>query len=183
MLLRQRNPLLRLTGLRDPREVAVKHFLDCALVPSLVSLPSPLMDLGTGAGFPGVVIKVLCPPIQVVLAEERIPKITFLEEVVETLGLEGVEIYPHRVTSQFPGRVNGVITRAVEPIATTLRRVQGFLAPGGLAIFMKGPAVDPEIIQASRLRRSPYVLREDRSYRLPGASGQRRLLVYERTAP
>ena len=77
-----------------------------------------------------------------ILAEPRGGRAEFLSEVCAQLGLRNVEIYAHKVGSDYPGRVSGVITRAVGTISQTLERVAACLAPGGRVIFMKGPHCD-----------------------------------------
>lgn len=179
-LLEWRNPDHELTSITGPEAVVTKHFLDCAVVPSLVDLPSPLLDIGTGAGFPGVVLAIMKPDLRVILAEERPRKVAFLRGLVRELLLENVGVYAGRVRGDFPIPVAGVITRAVEPIATTLMRCAGFLSPKARAIFMKGPSVDPELRDAARRARHAYTLCDDIAYLLPGTRFRRRLLVYER---
>lgn len=182
VLLHLRNPDHALTASVGLQDVAIKHFLDCAMVPDFVSLPSPLLDIGSGAGFPGVVLKIMKPELHVVLAEERPRKAAFLRELLAELALSDVEVFARRVWAQSPLDVSAVITRAVEPVLTTLMRCRRFLRPGAAAIFMKGPSVDSELRDAARRSRDAYVLRKDIAYALPGTSYQRRILVYERTS-
>lgn len=180
LLLDERNPELDLTRIKGLRNVAIKHFLDCAIVPGLVALPSPLLDIGTGPGFPGIVLKVVQPELDIILAEPRHKRVSFLREVVRELNLVGIEIFPHKVVGDHLQPVAGVITRALETIAATLERVQGVLDPGGFAYFMKGPSVDPELLVARRKLRHVYELVDDMNYVLPGTTYKRRLVVYRR---
>ena len=146
-LLRRRNDELDLTRLHSFDTIVLKHYVDCALVATLVDLPSPLLDLGTGAGFPGIPLKIVRPDVVLVLAEPRGKRAAFLEEAVRALGLRDVEVVAHRIGSDFRYPVHGVITRAVESIPATLARVAPWLAPGAQLLFMKGPGVDAEITQ------------------------------------
>jgi 16S rRNA (guanine527-N7)-methyltransferase len=104
----------------------------------MVELPSPLLDIGTGCGFPGVPLKIAHPDLEVVLAEKRQKLIRFLNILCSTLQLAGLEIYPHNVGRQFRRPIRGVVTRALESMSGTLRRVYYFLPPGGKVFFMKG---------------------------------------------
>jgi len=177
-LLRRRNDELDLTRLHGFETIVLKHYVDCALVATLVDLPSPLLDLGTGAGFPGIPLKIVRPDLHLILAEPRPKRVAFLEEAVQALGLRDVEIVPQRIGVGFERPVRGVITRAVASIPATLGRLEPWLAPGALALFMKGPSVDDEltaIIPGFRLRR-------DLPYSIPGTQHARRLVVLERTA-
>jgi 16S rRNA (guanine527-N7)-methyltransferase len=180
-LLRRRNAELNLTRLHAFETMVVKHYLDCALVPALAELPSPLLDLGSGAGFPGIPLKILRPELQLVLAEGRKNRVAFLQEAIALLGLEGITINSGRIYPDtcLEPPVQGLITRAVEPMAETLARVAGCLAAGGQAIFMKGPEGAREIEAA--LRRQPdYRLVLQKAYRLPCLGDDRLLAVFER---
>lgn len=179
-LLRRRNADLDLTRLHGFEAMVLKHYVDCALVATLVDLPSPLLDLGTGAGFPGIPLKIVRPDVRLVLAEGRGKRVAFLEEAVRELGLRDVEIVPHRIGTRFETPVRGVITRAVESIPATLARLLPWLAPGARVLFMKGPGVEAELAQATRDRPARFGLVRDQPYTIPGTQHARRLVVFER---
>ncbi len=178
--IRARNQEINLTRIRGFEGVVVKHFVDCAMAGRLTSLPSPLLDLGSGGGFPGVPLKILHPEIDVILAEGRKVRAAFLDEVRRCLRLPRLYLHEHQIRPDYREPVQGVVTRAVEPIAATLERVDGCLVRGGRAIFMKGPSVDPELAEARALFEGAYRLVEDHAYLLPGTDHRRRLVVYER---
>ena len=176
-LLRRRNEELDLTRLHGFETIVLKHYVDCALVATLLDLPSPLLDLGTGAGFPGIPLKIVRPDLHLVLAEPRAKRVAFLQEAVQTLGLREVEIVPHRIGAEFDRPVRGVITRAVASIPATLSRLEPWLEPGALALFMKGPGVDDELADVP----ATFRLRRDIPYSIPETPHRRRLVVLERT--
>jgi len=159
-----------------------KHYIDCILVAKLLGwkLPSPILDIGTGAGFPGIPLKIACPETAFILSEGRHRRIRFLKEVVEALGLEDVDIYEGKIYASFSRRINGIITRALETIPKTLARVRNCLAPGGEAIFMKGPHCDEEVVEASDLLRDEYRLSRDLRYTIPHTTHHRRLVVFKK---
>lgn len=179
--LRRRDAELNLTRLHAFETMVIKHYLDCALAPGLTDMPSPLMDIGSGAGLPGIPIKIMRPDLQLVLAEGRKNRVAFLREAIDRLGLAGVAVHAGRIyqdTCMDPP-VQGIITRALETADDTLARVAGCLGEGGRAIFMKGPEGEGEIKEA--LRRHPdYRLVQNTAYRLPRLGDARRLLVFER---
>jgi 16S rRNA (guanine527-N7)-methyltransferase len=147
----------------------------------LIDLPSPLVDVGTGAGFPGIPLKIRYPHLTLVLAEQRPRRIEFLNEAIRTLGLARTTTFKQRVVSRsFVTPMRGVITRAVEPIAKTLLRTSGCTRRGSQIIFMKGPGVDEELEHARREFDALYRLKLDRAYRLPHTPHERRLVVFER---
>jgi 16S rRNA (guanine(527)-N(7))-methyltransferase RsmG len=179
-LLREGNVELNLTRVRNFENMVLKLYVDSVLPADLVELPSPLLDLGSGPGMPGIPLKIYRPQIEVVLAEQRGPRVDFLRDTVQRIGLTGVRVAGGRVSHRFEEPVAGVITRAVEPVAETLERVAGCLAPGGQVIFMKGPDCDAEVAEAGPKFRSRYALELDRPYVIPTTAHRRRLLVYRR---
>ena len=180
-LLRRRNQDRDLTRLIEFESVVVKHYIDSIFVGQLMELPSPLVDVGTGAGFPGIPLKIRYPHLDLTLAEQRPRRISFLQEAIATLGLEHVRTFKQRVVSRsFTTPMRGVITRAVEPIAKTLLRTSGCTRTGSQVIFMKGPGVDAELKEARREFRADYRVTLDRAYSLPHTPFERRLVVFER---
>ena len=161
--------------------MVVKHYVDSMIVADLCEIPSPLVDVGTGAGLPGIPLKIRLPKLRLVLAEPRPKRIEFLKEACRELRLEGVEVFPHKVVSRsFTQPMKGAITRALEPIEKTVLRTSGCLGKGGLLVFLKGPAVQPEIETALARFGSAIELVVDKSYVLPGTRFQRRLVVLRR---
>ncbi len=181
-LLRKRNAEYDLTRIYQFDNMVQKHYIDCALAAKMLDwrLPSPLLDIGTGPGLPGILLKIACPETEMILSEGRHKRIAFLHEVVQALGLKGIEIYEGKIYSTFRRRVTGVITRALESIPKTLDRVRQCLAPGGKAIFMKGPSCEDELKEALREFRHAYKLLQDSSYTIPHSPHRRRLIVFER---
>ena len=179
-LIQSRNQEYNLTGIRDFTETILKHYVDCLIIQKLTSIPFPLLDIGTGAGFPGILLSLLFPKKKIILAEPRRERIQFLKEARDTLHLENIEIYPKKITPVFKTKVKAVITRALEPIPKTLHRISSCLEQGGSAIFMKGPSVDIEIKNSKKLLNSEYEIIKNEAYALPLLNDQRRLVVIQR---
>jgi 16S rRNA (guanine527-N7)-methyltransferase len=184
-LLRAANARLNLTRIHNFENMVLKHYADSLLVLGFLELPSPLIDMGSGPGLPGVPLAIARPQTHVILAEPRGVRADFLGEVKAKLRLSNVEVYARKLGRNYPGCVQGVISRAVGPVAETLDRVAACLEPGGRMIFMKGPDCDAEVAEA---RRSPaaepggtFRLAADYAYAIPGTPHRRRLLVYERS--
>lgn len=168
-----------LTRLETTQDIALKHYLDSALPLKFTKLPSPLLDIGTGAGFPGLILKILSPETEVILGEVRPKRTKFLESVIADLGLKGVTVFPHRIGPQFPLEIQGVVTRALESARDTLYRVQPFLPVGGKVILLKGPKGDEEVAEAvSEL--TDFAHEKTHSYNLAGSAHERRLVIYSR---
>ncbi len=179
-LLREANRELNLTRIHNFENMVLKHYVDCLLVLKFGALPSPLMDLGSGPGLPGIVLKIARPKLQMVLAETRSVRCEFLARTCELLGLDGVEIQSGRISPRFRQPVRGVITRAVAEIPATLDLVSGCLERGGKVLFMKGPDCDDEIHRTRVSHDGIYKLLADHHYAIPGTTHERRLVVYER---
>ncbi|MEW5803423.1 MAG: 16S rRNA (guanine(527)-N(7))-methyltransferase RsmG [bacterium] len=181
-LLREKNEEYDLTRILQFDDMVQKHYIDSILVARILNwdLPSPLLDIGTGAGLPAIPLKIACPETEFILSEGRHKRVRFLHEVIEALGLQKIEIYGHKTSTSFNRPIRGVITRAVEPIAETLARVRRSLQTGGWAIFMKGPRCDAEIEEAVERMGRSYRLDRDVAYTIPHTPHQRRLVIFER---
>ncbi len=179
LLLMEKQKVLNITRLVTLRETAIKHFIDCLIIPRLVKLEFPLLDLGSGAGFPGIPLKILFSEEKIVLTEGVQKRVDFLKSVRESLDLKYLDIIGRNVKADFFYPTQSVISRAVEDISNTLYNVGSCLKMGGCVYFMKGPGVDPEIERAKDLKEF-YSLELDQAYVLPGTPQNRRLLVYRK---
>jgi len=178
-LLVERNKTHNLTRIWGLHDIVLKHYVDSLLVLRfLPELPSPLLDLGSGAGFPGIPLKIASSGTELLLAEAQQKKAEFLREACAALALPGLGVIGRSVDKGLDVPVQGVISRAVERIRETLRQVRPFLPPGALVIFMKGPSVDEEKQQAARGLGDAFVEVADHAYALPGTEMGRRLVVY-----
>jgi 16S rRNA (guanine527-N7)-methyltransferase len=169
-----------LSRIKKSDEIIVKHLIDCALVQTLVDIPSPVLDIGTGAGFPGIPLKIMNRDLRIILAEPKDKRVLFMEMIIDRLKLEGATVYPKRVADHCDFEVNGVITRAFEAVDGTLSRVKHFLPKGGKVIFMKGPAVEEDLGAMSPENLRDYRIAGDREYTLPATSYSRRIVVFEK---
>jgi 16S rRNA (guanine(527)-N(7))-methyltransferase RsmG len=179
-VLRSANAELNLTRIHNFENMVLKHYVDSLLVLRFEELPSPLVDMGSGPGLPGIPLKIARPDVEMILAEPRGARVQFLDDACRRLGLEGVEVHPGKITPRYDRRVAGVITRAVATIPETLDRVASCLGPGGRMLFMKGPECDAEIAQAGESHAGAFRLVADHAYSIPGTTHDRRLVVYER---
>ena len=177
MDVQQKENFTRLTSLKD---VGLKHFIDCLMVSRLTQLQFPLMDVGTGPGFPGIPLKIEFPEETIVLAEGVQRRVEFLKHVREQMDFRHLPILGRNINPECFYPVRGVITRAVEDMRNTLGNVIHCLQTGGRAYFMKGPGVDPEIPMALEAWSEFYRLAEDHRYVLPQTDQERRLLVFEK---
>jgi 16S rRNA (guanine527-N7)-methyltransferase len=165
-------------------EILEKHFLDSLTLLSLLDVPDPrLLDVGTGAGFPGLVCKAVRPDLTVTLVEPRLKRVSFLRHVIRTLNLSGVEALACRVEDEILLPSNLVFThitsRAVTDIAEFLGLVSRLCGPGTTVICMKGPKWQEEL---ETLRQSSPALALHHSStlerQLPFSAAKRALLIF-----
>lgn len=169
-----------LTRLLSIRDVTIKHFIDSLIVTRFVDLRFPLLDMGTGPGFPGIPLKIQFPDHPIILAEGVEKRIRFLKQVRESLGLKDLQIIGRFVTPDFVYPVPAIITRAVADVSETLSNISNCLQPEGILYLMKGPNVDEEIRLAETKWKGYFRLEKDVAYSLPATPHQRRLLVYRK---
>lgn len=181
-LLRERNEDGDLTRIRAFESMVTLHYVDCIYVAKKLGdkLPSPILDIGSGAGFPGIPLKIAAPHLHVISSEGRARRVAFQDEAIAAMGLQGIETFCGKTFSSFPKPVQGIVTRALERIPVTLARVRAFVPPGGLAVFMKGPHCDEEIVEAQRDFASAWQLEDDIAYQLPFSTHHRRLVTFRR---
>lgn len=186
LLLREHNARLDLTRIMGIEATVLKHFVDSAIILRWFNPVGPVLDIGSGPGFPGVPLAIMRPDISFLLAESRGKRVGFLKEVVASLKLTNVDIFPKSVREDSPlGQDHGkpvgdIVTRALETVGPTLERVLPFIEPGRSVVFLKGPGCDDEIKAASDTFAGAYELSGDVHYTLPGTDQNRRLVTFTR---
>ena len=162
-LLAEWNEKMNLTAIADSEGVQTKHFLDCLVGLPLVAeeigeaLPPQMalscIDIGTGAGFPGLPLKIAWPSLKLTLVDGTAKKIRFLTEVVNALSLENVRLVQGRAEElgrhpRYRGQFDLVAARAVARLNTLAEYLLPFVRQGGLALAYKGPNATKEFIEA-----------------------------------
>jgi len=154
------NQRMNLTAISDYEEVQIKHFLDSLTV--LLALKQPigkanfrLIDVGTGAGIPGIPLKILLPDIKLALLDATAKKAAFLHHIKQKLELDDVEIVVGRAEdvahkAQYREKFKLVLSRAVASLPALVELTLPFCAIGGSFIAQKKGLIDPELSQAVR---------------------------------
>ena len=156
-LLLEWNEKMNLTAITDEREIMLKHFADCLMLcPETDALGGKtVIDVGTGAGFPGVPLKIARPELEVTLLDSLNKRITFLNEVVSGLGLEKVKCLHLRAEDggadkNLREKFDLCVSRAVADLSVLSEYCLPFVKVGGYFISMKGPDVSEEIERAKK---------------------------------
>ena len=144
-------------GLIGPREVPrlwERHLLNSAAVAELVPHPCSLIDLGSGAGLPGIVLALLLPDVTVTLLEPMLRRVTFLEECVQALGLANARVCRGRA-EDLAGQLSAdvVTARAVAPLDRLAGLALGLVRPGGTVLAIKGAGARREVAAARQVLR------------------------------
>jgi len=135
------NRTMSLTSIEDPAEIVGRHFGESMYATKLLPVENcRLADVGTGAGFPGLALKILCPSIQLILIESNKKKCVFLSELIRTLELHDVEVRPERFEEIRPEAIcaNIITSRAVGEFKQLLRWSKNALARRGHLMIWVG---------------------------------------------
>jgi len=144
--LKKWNRAYNLTGLKTDRDIIIKHFLDSLLFArALPTEALTLADIGSGAGFPGIPIKIICPDIKVFLIEPTQKKAVFLQHICGKLQLKNVEIMDNRIEEVKGLQVDVAATRALFSIREFITKTKDILSKKGILILSKGPGLEKEL--------------------------------------
>jgi 16S rRNA (guanine527-N7)-methyltransferase len=147
------NQRMNLTAITDPFEIAVKHYIDSVAVLPMIPKDNSILDIGSGGGFPGIPIKILCPAATVTLIDASQKKISFLKHIIRTLDLKGIGAIHIRAeklaqTCPFLKRFDVVICRAVSALNQFVIYAKPLITDKGTMIALKGQLTSEEIEQA-----------------------------------
>ena len=180
------NTRMNLTAITDPEEVLLKHFLDSLSLLTVYDQPRMhLIDIGSGAGFPGIPLKIVRPQWHVVLLEATGKKVIFLRHVIETLQLQNVTALQGRAedvahNNVYRASFDIVTARAVAALPTLLEYASPFCRVGGRVILPKKGTLAEEIAQGKQAERQlGATFQADVAVTIPGLDDGRRLLVWE----
>ncbi len=186
------NERVNLTAITDYEEVQIRHFLDslsCLQVLTDLAPEARCIDIGAGAGFPGLPLKIIRPQLRLTLLESTGKKVRFLEHMVRKLGLQGVESIKGRAEElgRRPDRRESydvALARAVAQLPVLLEYALPLLKLGGVFVAQKGMEIEEELeVAGSAMEVLGGRLKEVREVHLPGLEEPRHLVVVEKVAP
>jgi len=171
-LLAKWNRVYNLTAVRSVPDMVVRHVLDSlAVVPYLKE--GSLLDVGTGAGLPGLPLAIVCPQLAVTLLDANAKKLRFVRQAVAELSLANAVVVQARMQEYQPARAfDMVISRAVSSLEELYGLAQHLLAPGGRMLFMKGTLPHEEMAAFASGRETLQSVR----LQIPGLEAERHLL-------
>jgi len=177
------NKTFSLTGIKNPDDIIIKNFIDSLTPLPYLDSSGSLLDIGSGAGFPSIPLKISCPELEVQLVEASRKKVSFIKHLIRTLGLEGVSVLHSRVEEMAqPERpFRTIISRAFRRPAPLLQLVTPLLEPSTTLIAMLGPTTSAEQneLEALALAESLEVSRVV-SLELPRGRGGRTLVFFQK---
>lgn len=176
------NERFNLTGLRSPERIVIELFLDSLIPAPRIPAEVRLLDCGSGAGLPGLPLKILYPGLQVHLLEARAKRVSFLREMVRLLGLSGVEVIRGRIekdrSALHPDGYPWITARALAQLPRTVRWCAPLLCGGGVLVCYLGER-GAQAVEENRklLERAGLDLQEVIPYSLPGKEGRRHAVL------
>ena len=184
------NDRFNLTAVHEPEKIRIKHFLD-SFSPYLVIKNTPikrLIDIGTGAGFPGIPLKIILPETEVVLVDSINKKTNFCQHIINILNLKGIQVIQDRVErlardEQFRESFDWAVARAVAKLSTLSEYLLPFVKIGGNMLAMKGEQGPFEAQKAHRaVSLMGGELSRVKKLTLPGVTEDRFLITIEKKA-
>lgn len=186
--LEERNKVMNLTAISGEKDVAQLHFLDCAALLGMADLKGKsVIDVGTGAGFPGLVLKIAQPDVSLTLLDSLNKRIDFLSETCDMLGFSDVRCIHARAEEAAPelrASFDVAVSRAVARLEVLCELCLPFVKTGGVFIAMKGPDCADEVERAENaMKLLGAQLKETVLYTVPGTDISHAAVIIEKTKP
>lgn len=144
------NEKINLTAITEPEEVILKHFVDSLTIAKYINQQDTLVDVGTGAGFPGIPLKIYRDDIKITLVDSLNKRINFLNEVITSLNLKNIEAIHSRAeefgrNKKYREKFDIATSRAVANLTTLSEYLVPLVKENGKCISMKGPEIEEEL--------------------------------------
>ncbi|MDO4178745.1 MAG: 16S rRNA (guanine(527)-N(7))-methyltransferase RsmG [Phascolarctobacterium sp.] len=188
-LLVETNKVMNLTAITEPEDVAVKHMVDSLLAFDKSFANKTLADVGTGAGFPGIPLKIYCPSLKVTLIDSLGKRLKFLENVITELGLTDISCEHARAedagkNKKFREKFDFVTARAVAKLSVLSEYCLPLVKTGGLFIALKGSKYAEEITEGEKaLKILGGKLISAEEVKLPGLDDGRAIIKIKKVKP
>ena len=155
-LLLEWNEKINLTAITEENDIILKHFVDCGTILKYIKDNSSIIDIGTGAGFPGIPLKILNNSLKITLMDSLNKRIIFLNNVIDELKLSNIEAIHARAeelarNKNYREKYNISTSRAVANLSTLSEYMLPFVKKDGIAISMKGSNIDEELNNSKKV--------------------------------
>ncbi len=182
------NKKFNLTAITDPEEIRIKHFEDSLTILQTIKLTNQsVIDVGTGAGFPGIPLKIVCPELKLTLLEATQKKVEFLKHIVSVLNLQDVEIFWGRAEEIAKGKRESfdiALSRAVAKLNVLCEYCLPLVKIGGMFIAYKEKEIEKEVEES---KNAIHILggkiKEIKKVKLPNSDIIRSLVIIEKISP
>ena len=185
-LLIEKNKVMNLTGITDPKEIILKHFVDSLTTLQYINENDTVIDIGTGAGFPGIPLKIAKETLEITLLDSLNKRINFLNEVIEKDNLKKIETI-HGRAEDYGQNIESrecydiAVSRAVAPLNILLEYMLPFVKVGGECICMKGSNCDEEIeIAKNAITILGGKVEKIEKFSLPNSDNNRTILIIKK---
>lgn len=179
------NERMNLTAITGPEDVALKHFADSVLPEKLIPKNAAVVDVGTGAGFPGIPLAIVRPDLRVTLIDALQKRVTFLEAACKELGLLIPCVHARAEEAGknplYRARFDAAVSRAVAPASVLAELTVPFLRENGVSLMYKGPQAGEELACAQNALR--MLKASGKIVEFGAAWGQRRVILATKRAP
>ena len=184
------NARVNLTAILDPNEIRIRHFLDSLTIAAALDLPPGLriIDVGTGAGFPGIPLQIVRPELRMTLLEATGKKVAYLQHMIDCLALSGASALKGRAEEigqlvQHRQQYGLALARAVARLPVLLEYLLPLVRVGGQCVAMKGRTAHQELEDSDRaLSQLGGRLNRVETFRLPGVEEDHHLIVVDKVA-
>lgn len=154
-LLLEWNEKINLTAITEPEDIILKHFVDCATILKYIKDEDKIIDIGTGAGFPGMPLKILNEKLDITLMDSLNKRINFLNEIINKLDLKNIVAIHARAeelarNKEYREKFDIAISRAVANLSTLSEYMLPFVKKDGMVISMKGSNIEEEVKNAKK---------------------------------
>lgn len=185
-LLIEWNEKMNLTAIVEPNEIILKHFIDSITILKEIDNNSKIIDVGTGAGFPGVPLSIMNPTLKITLADSLNKRLIFLQEVVNQLGLKNIEIIHARAeelgkNKKYRENFDAATSRAVANLSTLSEYLIPLVKVGGKIIGMKAGGAQEEIEAAKKaIKILGGKIEEIEEFKLPQTEIERTIILIKK---
>jgi 16S rRNA (guanine527-N7)-methyltransferase len=181
-LLLEWNEKMNLTAITDDKEIILKHFVDSLSIVPYIKEAGSLIDVGTGAGFPGIPLKIAIPSLDTVLLDSLEKRVGFLGTAISELGLEGIKAVHMRAedagkSAEFRERFDAAAARAVASMPVLLEYCLPFVRTGGVFIAMKGSSTEEISMSEKALEILGGKIEEVKEFTLPDTDIKRSIVI------